>query len=124
MTEGPLSASSNGVASTPLGPEPRDGAPPGPTDEPERDTEDADPVAFLLAGVTRTAMFVFKRVGLSPEVLRSFLQRKAFMRIASTHTARRPSTAGVAGVGGSSNGGIGIGSSTAPFKATFAARTY
>jgi hypothetical protein len=41
----------------------------------------------VFASLTRTALFVVKRVGLSPEVLQTFLQRKAFMRIAATHAA-------------------------------------
>jgi hypothetical protein len=54
--------------------------------------EIVNPLAFLFASLTRTALFVVKRVGLSPEVLQSFLQRKAFMRIATTHSASSSST--------------------------------
>jgi hypothetical protein len=124
--EGPASASSSSsgeaaVASTDVQqnvlPPDRFGGPPAtdPTQTEEGADADADPVAFVLAGVTRTAIFAIKRVGMTPEVLRSFLQRKAFMKIASAHSTRSPST-GAAGVPGSSRAG--------KLKVPLVARTY
>jgi hypothetical protein len=88
----------------------------GSANDDDTEEEDADPVAFLLAGVTRTVLFVIKRVGLSPEVLRSFLQRKAFMRIANVHAAPN----GLPPPSSSSS----TSSSTGRFNASFIARTY
>jgi hypothetical protein len=85
-------------------------------DDDTDEEEDADPVAFLLAGVTRTALFVIKRVGLSPEVLRSFVQRKAFMRVANVHAAPN----GLPPPSGSTS----TSTSTGRFNASFIARTY
>jgi hypothetical protein len=123
--EGPASASFSSPGEVPVAstdvqqnvrPQDRFGGPPekGPNQTDEDADPDADPVAFVLAGVTRTAVFVIKRVGMSPEVLRSFLQRKAFMKIASTHSSRIPST-GAAGIPGSSSGKL---------KVPLVARTY
>ena len=53
----------------------------------EQEEADAEPLAFLLAGITRSAILAVKRIGLSPQVVRSFLQRKAFMRVATSQSS-------------------------------------
>ena len=114
-------ASSSSGSADPTNDDKKDDRDDGSSSDGRVEEEDMDPVAFLLAGMTRTAIFVIKRIGLSPEVLRSFLQRKAFMRIASARPANTttapPSSSG-------SSTGAGAGTGTGRFNASFIARTY